>query len=61
MSERFDTNILLAIKKESNDMKSLEGQKRRLNPRDPNYKKRVKEIEDKIRRLIHGGNKTNGD
>ena len=55
MTERFDANIYAAVKKDSGDIKSLEGQKRRLNPRDQLYKKRLKEIEDKIRRKLSQG------
>jgi len=41
-----DINYLITAKH-----RSLEGQKRALNPRDPDYKKKLKIIEDKIRRI----------
>ncbi|MDD2758588.1 MAG: hypothetical protein PHD72_04485 [Patescibacteria group bacterium] len=46
MNEERDINYLIVAKQ-----KSLEGQKSALNPREKDYKKKIKIIEDKIRRI----------
>lgn len=46
MHSEKDVHYLIAAKQNS-----LEGQIRALNPRDPDYKKKLKNIEDKIRRI----------
>lgn len=46
MESEKNIHLLIAAKQ-----RSLEGQKRALNPRDPEYKKKIRMIDDKIRRI----------